>query len=71
MTGGGRSGGNGKTGRRRYKGARGEEDRGRGLNLEVTVSEITHASCLKFFSVSAIFLCSLTSVMPRLFLAPF
>ena len=37
------------------------------LKLEVTVSEITYASCLKFFSVFAMFQCSLTTVMPKLF----
>ena len=42
---------NGKTGRKRYKWGRGEEDGGKMLKLEVTVSEITYASCLKFFSV--------------------
>ena len=37
------------------------------LKLEATVSEITYASCLKFFCVFAMFHCSLTTVMPKLF----
>ena len=57
----GRSARNGKTGRKRYKWGRGEEDGGKMLKLEVTVSEITYASCLKFFSVFAMFQCSLTT----------
>ena len=51
----------------RGAGGRGEGDRGKTIKLEVTGSEITYASCLKFFSVFAMFNCSLTTVMPKLF----
>lgn len=46
--------------RKSYKGSRGrgEGDRGKTIKLEVTGSEITYASCLKFFSVFAMFHCS-------------
>ena len=51
----------------KIKGGRGEEEGGKMLKLEATVSEITYASCLKFFCVFAMFHCSLTTVMPKLF----
>ena len=51
----------------KIKGGRGEEEGGKMLKLEATVSEITYASCLKFFCVFDMFHCSLTTVMPKLF----